>query len=159
MPLNTLPPMPIEVTYAESVDVRASIEKVFDYRLDFTNSPAYLPYARNVRRVDGGTELGPGAEFRSELTMPGAATTESYIKVVEVERPNRIVFDVGAADRRGQETSTFTPLPDGGTRVEFSIVIQLPDEAKKNLPAQIERGRKSFRIELDNIRDIFAKRD
>ena len=150
--------MPVEVTYAESIDVPAPIEKVFDYRLDFTNSPEYLPYARNVRRVDGGNELGPGAEFRSDLTMPGAPTTESYIRVVEVDRPKHIVFDVGAAGRRGRETSTFEPLPDGGTRVEFSIVMQLPDEARENLPAHIERGRTSFRIELDNIREIFARR-
>src|SRR5207244_2965463 len=98
-------------------------EKIFDYRLDFMNLADYMPRVKNVRRVDGGVAPGPGAEYHFDLTMPEMGQMEAFIKILEVDRPNRIVFDTGSVGTGmgGTESSIFTPLPDGGTRVEFSI--------------------------------------
>jgi uncharacterized protein YndB with AHSA1/START domain len=149
--------MTIEITYAETVDVAAPLEKVFDYRLDFMNLADYMPRVKNVRRVDGGTAPGVGAEYRFDLTMPEAGQMEAFIKILEVDRPSRIVFDTGSADTGmgGTETSAFTPLSEGSTRVEFSIAIQLPDEAKDGVDLLKKSGQEAFRLELDELAKAF----
>jgi uncharacterized protein YndB with AHSA1/START domain len=144
----------IEVSYAESIDIAAPIERVFAHRLDFLTLPGYMDQASNIRRVDGGTEPGPGAEYRFDLAIEGMGSMEAYIRVVEVDPPHRIVFDTGSAAMGGREVSTFTPLPDGGTRVELSFTIQLPDEARDGVAFIEESGRRSFRNELAGLKRL-----
>ena len=150
--------MTIEVTYEESVEVAAPPEKAFDYRLDFMNLADYMPRVKNVRRVDGGTAPGVGADYRFDLTMPEApGPMEAFIRILEVDRPNRIVFDTGSVDTGmgGTETSVFTPLPGGKTRVDFSIVMSLPDEAKDGVEFLKKSGQEAFRLELDELAKVF----
>ncbi len=148
--------MTIELSYAESVEVPAPVEKVFAYRLDFMNLPGYMEQARNIRRVDGGTEPGPGAEYRFDLTISGMGEMEAFIKVLEVDPPGRIVFDTGSTAMGGREVSTFIELPHGGTHVEFAFSIALPDEARDGVGFVEESGRASFRGELQGLRRHFG---
>ena len=147
--------MTIEVAYAESIDVAAPIDKVFAHRLDFMNLPDYMNQASGIRRTDGGTEPGPGADYAFELTIPGMGAMEAYIKVLEVDAPHRIVFDTGSSGMGGREVSTFTELPDGGTHVEFAFSMSLPDEAAEGVSFVEDSGRSSFRGELEGLKKFF----
>ncbi|HJR18513.1 MAG TPA: SRPBCC family protein [Actinomycetota bacterium] len=147
--------MTIEVAYAESIDIQAPIDKVFAHRLDFMNLPDYMTQAANIRRTDGGTEPGPGAEYAFDVTIPGMGAMEAYIKVLEVEAPSRIVFDTGSSGMGGREVSTFTELPDGGTHVEFAFSMSLPDAAAEGVSFVEDSGRSSFRGELDGLKRFF----
>ena len=147
--------MTIEVSYAESIDIAAPIDKVFAHRLDFMNLPDYMSQASGIRRTDGGTEPGPGAEYTFEVTIPGMGAMEAYIKVLEVDAPHRIVFDTGSSGMGGREVSTFTELPDGGTHVEFAFSMSLPDEAAEGVSFVEDSGRSSFRGELEGLKRFF----
>ena len=149
--------MTIEVSYAESIDVAAPIDKVFAHRLDFMNLPDYMNQASGIRRTDGGTEPGPGADYAFDLTIPGMGAMEAYIKVLEVAAPHRIVFDTGSSGMGGREVSTFTELPDGGTHVEFAFSMSLPDEAAEGVSFVEESGRSSFRGELEGLKRFFEE--
>ena len=146
--------MTIELSYSETVDISAPVEKVFAHRLDFMNLPGYMNQCSNIRRVDGGTEAGPGAEYRFDLTIEGMGRLEAYINVLEVDAPSRIVFDTGSAGMGGREVSTFTELPDGGTHVEFAFSMSLPDEAKDGVGFIEDSGRTSFRNELVGLKNL-----
>ena len=147
--------MTIDISYAESIDIQAPVDKVFAHRLDFMNLPDYMTQATNIRRTDGGTEPGPGAEYVFDLTIPGMGAMEAYIRVLEVDAPNRIVFDTGSAGMGGREVSTFTERPDGGTNVEFAFSISLPDEAAEGASFVEDSGRSSFRGELEGLKRFF----
>jgi uncharacterized protein YndB with AHSA1/START domain len=145
----------IEISYAESIDIGAPIDKVFAHRLDFMNLPDYMNQASGIRRTDGGTEPGPGADYVFDLTIPGMGAMEAYIKVLEVDAPRRIVFDTGSSGMGGREVSTFTELPDGGTQVEFAFSMTLPDEAAEGVSFVEDSGRSSFRGELEGLKKFF----
>lgn len=146
--------MTIENAYAEGVEISAPVEKVFDYRLDFMNLPKYMDQAKKVRRVDGGTEPGPGAEYNFDLTIPEMGQMVAYIRILDMERPNWIKFETGSAGMGGTEISTFKALSSGGTHVEFAFRMELPDEAKEGLPALEASGRASFRNELEGLKRL-----
>ena len=146
--------MTIEVSYAESIDIAVPVERVFAHRLDFMNLPGYMEQSSNIRRTDGGSEPGPGAEYRFDLTIPGMGDMESYIRVRSIDPPKTIVFDTGSDALGGTETSTFTSLPGGGTHVEFALVLPLPDEAKDGISFIEDSGRSSFKNELAGLKKL-----
>jgi uncharacterized protein YndB with AHSA1/START domain len=147
----------IDVTYGESIDIDAPIEKVFAHRLDFMNLPGYMDQCSNIRRTDGGTELGPGAEYRFDLEIGGMGQMEAFIRVTEVDAPKRIVFETGSDQLGGTETSTFTELPGGGTHLDFTLHLPLPDEAKDGISFIEESGRTSFRTELIGLKKLLEE--
>ena len=149
--------MTIEVRYGESIDIAAPVETVFAHRLDFMNLPGYMEQCTNIRRTDGGTEAGPGAEYLFDLTLPGMGQMESYIRVRSVDAPKTIVFDTGAGEMGGTETSTFTSLPDGGTHVSFELFLPLPDEAKDGIAFIEDSGRSSFKQELAGLKKLLEE--
>ena len=149
--------MTIDLSYAESIDVAAPVDKVFAHRLDFMTLPDYMVQATNIRRTDGGTSPGPGAEYTFDLTIPGMGPMEAYIRVLEVDAPHRIVFDTGSAGMGGREVSTFTELPGGGTHVEFAFSMSLPDEAADGVSFVEDSGRTSFRGELEGLKKFFEE--
>ena len=146
--------MTIELAYAESIDIDAPIASVFAYRLDFLNLPRYMDQASRIKRVDAGTEPGPGADYRFDLTIASMGQLEAYITVLEVDAPHRIVFDTGSAGMGGREVSTFTELPGGGTHVEFAFRMELPDEAKDGVSFIEDSGRGSFQNELIGLKKL-----
>jgi uncharacterized protein YndB with AHSA1/START domain len=144
----------IDVRYGEEIDIAAPIDKVFAHRLDFMNLPGYMTQCSNIRRTDGGTEAGPGAEYAFDLTIEGMGQMEAYIKVTSMDAPKSIVFETGSAGMGGTETSTFTELPDGGTHVSFELFLPLPDEAKDGIGFIEDSGRASFRNELIGLKKL-----
>jgi uncharacterized protein YndB with AHSA1/START domain len=147
----------IDVRYGESIDIAAPIEVVFAHRLDFMKLPGYMSQCSNIRRTDGGSEAGPGAEYLFDLTLEGMGQMEAYIRVTSMDPPKTIVFDTGSAGMGGTETSTFTELPDGGTHVNFELYLPLPDEAKDGIPFIEDSGRASFKAELVGLKKLLEE--
>lgn len=144
-----------EIRYAESIEIGVPPEAVFDYRLDFTTLPDYNPNVSNLKRTDGRSEPGVGAEYTFDLTLPGAPEPmENPIRVTEATRPSRIVFDTGPG-YMATEDCLFTPVGAGGTAVEFAYTISFPGDVDEATSKLIETsGREQARIELENMKKI-----
>lgn len=142
-----------EVRYVETADIAVAPDVVFDYRLDFATLPAYNPSVSNMRRTDGGTTPGVGAEYRFDLTIPGMGAMETPLRVVEAARPERIVFDTGPGFI-ARETCTFSPFA-GGTRVVFDTTVTIEGELDDATRATIEAsGREQARAELELLKKV-----
>ena len=143
-----------ELGFAEDVTIGAPVEAVYAYRLDFTRLPDYNPNVSNIRRTDGGAELGVGAEYGFDISIEemGGASMPQTLKVVEADEPTRIVFEVGPWYAR--EICTFEPNGEGRTHVVFAYATYVPEELdNEDGRALIEAsGRRQARLELDLIK-------
>jgi uncharacterized protein YndB with AHSA1/START domain len=146
------------VRASASIDIDAAVEVVHGYRLDGNNIPSYNPHTSNIRRVDDGGALGPGSEWRFDITLEGMGTFESFHRVVEVEAPRRIVIMTGNPPLIAREENTFTSTPGGGTHVEFSLVVPVPDEAEEGVPLFEKLSQEQIEMELANIKRNLEKR-
>lgn len=139
-------------------DIAAPVDVVYLYRLDGLNIPEYNPTVANLRRVDGGSEPGVGADYRFDITLPGMGTFESMHRVAEAESPSRIVIETGNPPLMAHEENLFTPMPDGGTHIEFRIAVSVPDEAKDGIPFIEQTSLAQLTMEVDNIQRILESR-
>ncbi len=146
-----------DIRYSESVFIAAEPQDVFGYRIDFTNLPAYNPNVTNLRRVDDGTEPGPGAEYRFDLTLPGMVESiEAPLRVVEADPPLRFTYETGPGFMARGEC-TFEPR-DGGTVLTLTYTLHLDDDLDGATTGMLETsGRAQSRLELDNINRVFAR--
>lgn len=138
-----------EVTIAEGIEIAAPPDDVYDYRLDFTNLPAYNPHVSNVRRTDAGDELGAGAEYTFDLELPGAPEPmETPLRVLDAERPSLVTLETGPGFM-ARETCTFDPT-EAGTRVIFEQTITLEGEIPEDaLKAVGDSAGEQARLELE----------
>ena len=144
--------MTIDVRASAEIDIEAPVDVVFGYRLDGDNIPSYNPHTSNIRRVDDGRGVGPGAEWRFDITLEGMGTFESYHRVVEAESPLRIRIDTGNPPLIAQEENLFTPTASGGTHVLFRLHIPVPDEASEGVPLFEKLAQEQIQMELANIK-------
>ena len=107
--------MTITATYGETIEINAPIEAIYEYRLDFVKLATYNSHVTNISRtVDGEGGLGNGAEYVFDLALPGwEAGMKAFLKVIETDKPNRIVTDTGTDALAGREVNTFEQLPSG----------------------------------------------
>ena len=140
-----------ELGFAEDIEIGATPEAVYAYRLDFTKLPDYNPNVSKLRRTDGGGDPGAGAQYMFDISIEemGGAAMPQTLKVVEADAPTRIVFEVGPWYAR--EICTFEPLAEGGTHVVFAYATYVPDELdNEEGRALIEQsGRRQARMELE----------
>jgi uncharacterized protein YndB with AHSA1/START domain len=147
-----------EIRGGGSEYIAAPADKVFAYRLDFTNLPDYNPNVSNLRRIDGGTQPGPGAEYWFNITLPGFdAPLTCPIKVLEADPPNRIVFDTGMVSEN--EPNYFTrevckfESEGEGTRAWFEMTLTIPDDLDEPTRTIYESNtQQQARLELDQIK-------
>ena len=145
--------MTIEATYGESEEINAPAEAIYDYRLDFVKLADYNENVTNIKLVkEGKDRLGEGAEYTFDLQLPGWDPMKAFLKVIETDRPNRIVTDTGTDALAGREVNTFEQLGDGSVRFNINFTILLPDEAKDGVDFMEKSGRDQYRIELEAIR-------
>jgi hypothetical protein len=145
--------MTIEATYGESEEINAAAEAIYDYRLDFVKLADYNENVTNIKLVNEGKDrLGEGAEYTFDLQLPGCDPMKAFLKVVETDRPNRIVTDTGTDALAGREVNTFEQLADGSVKFSINFTILLPDEAKDGVDFMEKSGRDQYRIELEAIR-------
>jgi uncharacterized protein YndB with AHSA1/START domain len=138
-------------TFAE-LDIEAPVDVVYDYRLDGDNIPSYNPHTSNIRRVDDGLGLGPGAEWRFDITLDGMGTIETFHRVVEADSPHRIRIEAGNPPLVSHEENLFTPTPSGGTHALFRMHIPVPDEAREGVPLFERLAHEQIEMELANIK-------
>lgn len=140
------------VTVSESVDIQASVQDVFSYRLAFATLPAYNPNVTNIRRTDGGTDPGVGATYVFDLTLPGAEEPmEVPLRVTEVVPNERIVFDVGPGFM-ASEVCSFEAV-EGGTRVTFEQTITIDGDLGDDVMGPLgASAAEQARLELDLIK-------
>lgn len=141
-----------EIRASETAEIAAPVHDVFAYRLDFMNLPSYNPSVTNIRRTDGGTEPGPGAEYLFDLQLPGAdVPMETPLRMIEADEPKRIAFETGPGFM-AREVCTFEPL-GGGTRAEFEITLTFPGDLDEQTRASMEQStHEQARLELDLIK-------
>ena len=140
-----------EIRAGDAADFGVPIDRVFAYRLDFANLPDYNPHVTNLRRVDGGTQPGPGAEYVFDLALPGMDPVEAPLRVLEAAPPVRIVFESGPG-YMAREESVFTETPDG-THADFTMIITIPGEIDDATRSMIEQSsREQVALELDLMR-------
>ena len=145
--------MTIEATYGESEEINARAEAIYDYRLDFVKLADYNENVTNIKLVkEGKDRIGAGAEYTFDLQLPGWDPMKAFLKVIETDRPNRIVTDTGTDALAGREVNTFEQLADGSVRFSINFTILLPDEAKDGVDFMEKSGRDQYRIELEAIR-------
>ena len=145
-----------EIRASEIAEIRAPIERVFAYRLDFTNLPAYNPNVTNLRRVDAGSEPGPGAEYLFDLTLPGIEPMESPLRVIEADAPGRIVFETGPG-YMAREVCVFTGKGEA-THAEFTLTLTVPGEIDDATAELFHANtREQAQMELDLIKKALEK--
>lgn len=149
--------MTIEVTAYAETDIDAPIDDVFRYRLDGNNIPMYNPHTAKMRRMDDGVGVGPGAEWRFDITLEGLGTFESFHRVLEADAPKRIVIESGNPPLIAREENLFTPIADGGTHVEFRLLVPVPDEAKDGVTLFRTLSQQQIVMELANIKRILEQ--
>jgi hypothetical protein len=142
-----------EVRFAETIDIAADVDRVYDYRLDFTNLPEYNPTVSNLRRVGAGA-LGAGAEYEFDLLMEGAPEPmQTPLRVTIAERPARIVFETGPGYMATEDCS-FAAV-ETGTRVTFAYTLAFPGEIDDATSEMIAApGRAQARMELENMKKV-----
>ena len=144
----------MEVSYSEEQVIGVPPDTLYLYRLDFEkNLPEYNPNVGNIRRTDPGTELGPGATYDFEVTMPEmGGTLPSTLHVLEVRQiPRTIVNETVSGVFTAREVVTFEPS-DGGTQARFDVTVTFPDDMAAVAEIAEQSGREQVRIELDHMK-------
>ena len=142
-----------EIRYEDSMLIDAERERVFDYRLDFSNLPQYNPNVSNLRIINKTADLGPGTEYLFDLHLPGADPLESPIRITTVERPSSFRYETGPG-WMAEGQCTFEPQ-DNGTLVTLGYTLRFPGEIDDATAEQMaSAGRGETTIELQNMKKI-----
>jgi hypothetical protein len=157
-----------EIKGREKIEIAASRDDVYRFRLDCMNLPTLNPAVRNVTRSDGST--GPpaaGASYRCEVDLEWGECS-APVHVTEAVFPSLIVLDMETGLRsrvsdpqervRSHEVARFSVLPGGGTRIDVELTLFPPDsvpadelalmEANAGAPINVELA--AMKLALEN---------
>jgi hypothetical protein len=157
-----------EIKGREEIEIAASRDDVYRFRLDCMNLPTLNPAVRNVTRTDGGA--GPpaaGSSYRCEVDLEWGECFAT-VHISEAVFPSLIVLDmetvlraaIGETDSRvrSNEVARFSVLPDGGTRLEVELTLFPADsvpadelavmEANAGAPINVELA--AMKLALEN---------
>jgi hypothetical protein len=157
-----------EIKGREKIEIAASRDDVYRFRLDCMNLPTLNPAVRNVTRSDGST--GPpaaGASYRCEVDLEWGECSAT-VHVTEAVFPSLIVLDMETGLRsrvsdpqervRSHEVARFSVLPGGGTRIDVELTLFPPDsvpadelalmEANAGAPINVELA--AMKLALEN---------
>ena len=107
--------MPAEYVFIDEWDVSAPQERVFAALADSRTYPGWWTPTYLESSADGPPEVGTESRQRFKARLPYTLSTVS--KIVALERPRRLEFDV-RGDLRGHGVWTLTPR-DGVVHVRF----------------------------------------
>lgn len=111
--------------YVATRIIDAPIERVFAYRLDVGNLPAYNPNVAGVEEI-GGTSPDGGRAYRFRLRIGPWIWTRVRLEVCEVERPSRLVFRIRSL-MDAREECAFEPVQVAGrhgTLIRFDYTVE-----------------------------------
>jgi hypothetical protein len=133
-----------------TADAAQSAEALWSVWTDVTSWPAWSPLHVSVTRPDAG-ELTVGAAFdqRIRLGFPVGTTTERVTLAV-FEPARRAAWEGAANGIRNCHLWSFTPLPEGGTRVRNTeVFVGLPAALLRPLAAR--RWNRDFQGAVDGL--------
>jgi hypothetical protein len=110
-------------TISEQVQTPLESKRAFAYIADFGHQAEWDPNTTSSRRVDSG-ELGTGARFALEVRS-GWSTKPMEYRITEYEPPTRVVLVGEGPGIWSRDTITLTPMPSGGTLVDYVAEIRL----------------------------------
>jgi carbon monoxide dehydrogenase subunit G len=133
-----------------TMHVDATPEEVYDLLADVDNERSWNPDVKSVRRIDEGP-VGAGAEWDGDYKGMGTMR----VRLVECERPHRLVFSTtgprmrmrfafhfapGAAAATADVTADADIEPAGITRLFAPLLGPMMRRTMAQRPAQIEQG-------------------
>ena len=136
-----------EVKIAESIQIEAPPDAVYDYRLEFMNLPSYNPLVSNVRST------GPG-EYAFDLTLPGFdQAMETPLRIVNTTKPREITIETGPG-YMAREVCTFERTGTG-TLVTFEQTLTFEGEVPQDaLDTVGQQAGEQARLELTLMKKI-----
>lgn len=108
--------------YQASVETRRSVDEVFSYLSDFSNTSQWDPGIDRAGQQTPG-EIGLGTEFRVVSKTMGQEVPFTY-RVVEYDAPRSIRLIGESSKIVSSDRMTFEPLGDG-TRVTYEADLSL----------------------------------
>jgi hypothetical protein len=166
-----------EITGREEIEIAASREDVYAFRLDCQNLPHLNPAVRNVVRVDRGTgPLGAGSTFHCDVDLEWGECVAT-VHISEAVFPSLIVLDMETALRsrkddpdflvRSNEVARFVVGRNGGTRLVIELTLFPADsvpadelavmEANAGAPINVELA--AMKLALENRPEKMEERN
>ncbi len=109
--------------YRGTVLSQRSAEETFDYLAEFSNAAQWDPGVAGAERLDDGP-VGLGSGFRLQVRI-GPRTVPLDYRIVEFERPNRVVLLGENGTIRSEDTVTVVAGSDGGAVLTYSADLTL----------------------------------
>ena len=108
--------------YINAIDLPIPIEDAFDYLADFSRTAEWDPSVSEAKRITrGGVRLD--SRFRVSVSFLGRRIPLEY-RIIEFERPSRLVLCGGDSSLRSIDEITFVSRP-GGTRITYEARLEL----------------------------------
>jgi carbon monoxide dehydrogenase subunit G len=107
----------------ETIHTALPIDEAFAFVADFANAAAWDPGTVSSERIDAGP-VRAGVRFRLHVRMGRRVAPMEY-QLVEHEPSTRVVLDGRGRNVTARDVIRFTPLPGGGTVVDYVADIRL----------------------------------
>lgn len=135
----------------ESVEINRPLEEVFSYVANPENLPEWSGIVLDVRKEEG--PLREGARFTTVAKFLGRRF-ETPFEVVSYDPPRRSSHKSMGGPMPQEWTRTFEETASGGTRLR-QIVEGEPGGFFRLAGPLLERaGRRQFRTDLENLKDL-----
>jgi NAD(P)-dependent dehydrogenase (short-subunit alcohol dehydrogenase family) len=104
----------------------------FDYVADFANAAEWDPGTASAVRLGAGA-VGLGSEFRVDVRIGRRTTTMAY-RIVEYDRPRKVVLLGESGSIRSVDSVTVAPAADGGSVLDYEVELTLTGSAAAVTP-------------------------
>jgi ligand-binding SRPBCC domain-containing protein len=136
-------------TVTRSINISASVEKVFAYIDDPTNAPEWNPSLMEVTEVTGS---GVGQHYRWRYKLAGVPLNGETTVSEHIPNERRVIQTRGGVEANW--TFTFEPH-DGGTKfgIDIEYTIPVPVLGKLAEKLVLKRNEREADMAMENIKD------
>ncbi len=133
----------------KTVTIQRSAKEIFDFILDGRNNPLWRPSVADIEQVQGAPK-GVGAMFKQGMKGPGGRRIEADYKIVDIDTPRRIRFEVTAGPAR--PTGTYTFAQQGNSTTVTFVLDYQPKGLAKLMDGLIGKQMKDEVATLENLK-------
>lgn len=133
----------------KSIDINASVDRVFSYIEDPNNQLEWMTSLMNVRNISG---EGAGLQFEWTYKMAGISLDGKSVRTEHVAHERLVSKSKGGIE----STFDFVLAPqDGGTRVNLTIEYEIPIPVLGKLAEKLvaNRNERETELNLQNIKE------